>query len=378
MYSKILFVDDDANMLKAFHRALRNRFELETAISGQEALEKMAANGPYAVIVSDMRMPGMDGLEFLTRAKKEAPLSIRIMLTANSDQKTAIDAVNKGDVFRFLTKPWDAESLTGVLNASLTQYRLVMAEKELLDKTLKGSIQVLTDVLSLVDPLTFGRTSQIKKYAVQIAYAMGIVNEWWLEPLLMLSQIGCVILPDGVVKKISEGADLLPAEAKLYQQHPEVGADLLAKIPRLEEIARAIRYQEKDYDGNGVPADDVRGNAIPLGARLLKIVSDFVQAETTRLTPRQCMEKVKQHASRYDPEMVAVFDRLIGAGAPAAVRPIKVGELCTGMFFAEDVVSTNGMLLMKKGLEATTTVCLRLFHMNQAGNVREPLYVYEE
>src|SRR5262249_53231752 len=127
MSTKILFVDDDASILTAFQRNLRKQFALDVAIGGSEALRAMSAKGPYAVLVADMQMPEMNGLEFLKKAEEISPQTVRIMLTGNADQKTASDAVNLGHVFRFLTKPCSTEELAATLKAGLEQYLLVIA-----------------------------------------------------------------------------------------------------------------------------------------------------------------------------------------------------------------------------------------------------------
>jgi DNA-binding NtrC family response regulator len=152
MSDRILLVDDDANILQGYQRALRKQFVLEPALSGEEGLEAVRAQGPYAVVVADMQMPGMNGVEFLARVKEIAPDTVRMMLTGNADQQTALEAVNEGHIFRFLTKPCSPDLLAKMLGAGLKQYGLVMSERDLLAKTLRGSIQVLTDVLGLVNP----------------------------------------------------------------------------------------------------------------------------------------------------------------------------------------------------------------------------------
>ena len=139
----ILFVDDELRILQAFERQLRKRFSIRTAESAQEALKILEVDGPCAVIVSDMWMPGMDGIELLARVKNLYPDTVRIMLTGNADQETAIEAVNCGQIFRFLTKPIPPEALTNSLDLAIREYRLITAEKELLSQTLKGSVNVL-------------------------------------------------------------------------------------------------------------------------------------------------------------------------------------------------------------------------------------------
>ncbi len=144
---QILFVDDDQNILNAYCRALRKEFRIETALGGEEGLEMIAGHETYAVIVTDMRMPGMDGIQFLAQVKEQSPDTIRIMLTGNADQQTAIEAVNEGNIFRFLTKPCPAEVLGQVLAEGIQQYRAIKAEKQLLAKTIQGSAQMFTDLL---------------------------------------------------------------------------------------------------------------------------------------------------------------------------------------------------------------------------------------
>ena len=142
---RVLFVDDEVRVLQAYKRALRKIFSIDTATGGQQALELVDSRGPYAVIVADMRMPGMTGVQLLAEMRNRAPNTVRIMLTGNSDQQTAIDAVNEGDVFRFLNKPCSPENVGRAVAAGINHYRLATAEQDLLEKTLSGSIEMLSD-----------------------------------------------------------------------------------------------------------------------------------------------------------------------------------------------------------------------------------------
>src|SRR6266481_5372243 len=130
MSAKILCVDDEANVLEAYQRNLRKRFSIDTALGGEAALALIGSQGPYAVIVADMQMPGMNGVEFLTLAREKAPDTVRIMLTGNADQKTAVEAVNKGQIFQFLNKPCPPEMLGTALANGVRQYSLITAERE--------------------------------------------------------------------------------------------------------------------------------------------------------------------------------------------------------------------------------------------------------
>lgn len=138
---KILFVDDEEDILNSFKRQLRKKANISVATSGQEALDLIDSEGEFAVIVSDMRMPIMDGAEFLEKSKIKSPNSIRILLTGQTDLTSAISAVNKGQIFRFLSKPCPQEVMQDTLKNAIRQYRLINTEKDLLQNTVKGSIE---------------------------------------------------------------------------------------------------------------------------------------------------------------------------------------------------------------------------------------------
>lgn len=205
MSDRILLVDDDSNVLDGYRRGLSREFLIETATGGDQALPLIEKEGPFAVIVSDMRMPGMSGTRLLSAVKSVAPDTVRIMLTGQADMETAIDAINEGSIFRFLRKPCTREAMAKTLTAALVQYRLVTAEKQLLEQTLSGSIQVLTEVLSLVNPAAFSRAERARRYICHVVQAMKLGNSWQYEVAAMLSQLGCVTLAPETVEALYKG-----------------------------------------------------------------------------------------------------------------------------------------------------------------------------
>jgi len=243
MSEYILCVDDDENILKGFRRQLRGQFELETATSGQEGLELFKRKGPFAVVVSDMRMPMMDGIEFLSRVREANPDSVRIMLTGNADMQTAIDAVNEGNIFRYLTKPCSSDELAKAINAGIEQYRLINAERELLQKTLTGSIKMLTDILSMVNPAAFSRASRLRRLVGRLAAEMKLPNLWQYELAAMLSQVGCLTLLPETLERLNHGERLSADEQRMFVTHPAVGSKLLSNIPRLQSVAKMVEKQ---------------------------------------------------------------------------------------------------------------------------------------
>lgn len=377
MSNKILFVDDEPHVLEGYKRALRKQFEMDLASGGAEALALIESGGTYAVIVSDMRMPTMDGVELLEKVKQRAPETVRMMLTGNSDQKTAIDAVNRGDIFRFLNKPCTAQALADALLTGQEQYRLITAEKELLQKTLAGSIRVLTEILSLVNPEAFGRTARLLKMTRGLIEEMDLPKTWWMEPMVLLSQIGCVTLPDSILNKIVTGNLLDSDEQALYAKHPGVGAGLLAKIPRFEEISRSIRYQEKNFDGTGIPRDTISGQSIPQGARLLKVVLNFDRYESMGLPPTGSLTRMKQKSDCYDPEILSALEKILLTAAPVKTREVRLDELVDGMILAVDVKSRNDILIASKGHQITASVKQRLINFHDNNNLAGSIHVVD-
>ncbi len=260
--SRVLFVDDEPNVLNAIRRSLRE-FDVHTAESGAAALRLIAESEPFSVIVSDCRMPEMDGIELLKRVATVCPASIRVMLTGNVDQETAVKAVNEGDVFKFLNKPCDPEALKRVLATAVRQHELVTAEKELLEKTLKGTIKVLADLLGIVKPEAFGRTGRLRRMVRDVSARIDGAQNWELDAAVLLSQLGCVNIAEDTLEKFHRGEDLDANERAALAGHPLLGADLIEQIPRLQRVAKIVLYQNKAFDGSGFPIDDIKGEQLP-------------------------------------------------------------------------------------------------------------------
>jgi response regulator RpfG family c-di-GMP phosphodiesterase len=375
MSRKILCVDDEPNILQAYQRSLRKQFDLHTAAGGAEGLQEVAAHGPFAVVVSDMRMPGMDGIQFLTALKQNCPNTVGMMLTGNADQETAIRAVNEGQIFRFLTKPCSPDDLAKALNAGLEQYRLIMAEHELLGKTLRGSIKVLNEVLSLSNPIAFGHASRVRDLVGLICKEMNVTHAWECEIAAMLSQIGCITIPSDTLERFCHGKTLLRSELEMIQAHPGVGRDLVAHIPRLEGVARIIAYQQKCFDGSGVPEDDVAGQEIPLGARILKAALDYDAAHWGRHNELDAVSHLVSHARWYDPAVLEALKAVVGIQESQLQSQISLRELVPGMTLCDDVRTGDGMVVVTKGQEVTQALCQRIHNFARHRRIQEPICV---
>src|SRR5918911_2964995 len=165
---RVLCVDDEPNVLEGLRRTLGGHYRVRTAVGGAAGLEAIEREGPFAVVVSDLRMPEMDGVAFLSRVRQRSPDTVRVLLTGQADLDAAIAAVNEGHIFRFLSKPCAQPVLFQALAAAEEQYRLITAERVLLEQTLYGSIKALTDILALAVPSAFGRAVRAKAHLSEL------------------------------------------------------------------------------------------------------------------------------------------------------------------------------------------------------------------
>ena len=365
MRERILLVDDDSNVLDGYRRGLSREFLLETAIGSDQALPLIENNGPYAVIVSDMRMPGMNGIQLLSAAKTLSPETIRIILTGNADLETAIDAINEGSIFRFLIKPCDRELMAKTLSAALMQYRLVTAEKELLEETLSGCIHVLTEVLSLVNPAAFGRAERARRYIRHIVKVMKLGNPWQYEMAAMLSQLGCVTLAPETIEAIYKGEALTPAEQAQYSAHPSVAYDLLSKIPRLEPIAWMIEHQNGPIPSDGGPetAEIRRGAEI---LRLILAYEDLIHKGSSRT---EAVHRLTRLNPKFSPEFFNALVLLDPHAEEEETKKCRIEELAPGMIIQQEIRTVDGTLIISKAQEVTPAVIFRLKNLQARGAI---------
>ncbi|MEX2186413.1 MAG: HD domain-containing phosphohydrolase [Pirellulales bacterium] len=371
---RVLLVDDERLLVEAVQRHIRRRFDVHIATRASEAFDILAQQGPFAVVVSDMKMPGMDGIQFLAGVKESWPDATRIMLTGLTDVQTAINAVNDGHVFRFLTKPCPADILTAAIEAGAKQYELITSERELLSKTLGGAVSLLTQVLSLVNPEAFGRAARARETVRQICTIMAVGQSWEIEMAAMLSQVGCVAAAEEPVRKAMKGEILTPEEQDAYAAHIKIGHDLVDKIPRLGNVAKCILYQDKRFDGSGYPADDRVGPMIPLGGRMLKAAIDLDALVSGGTDNETALATMERRRGWYDPTVFAALEAV--ANPRYEIRNVRVLELDESMTFDEHVVAVSGDVLVAGGQRATAIIRERLCeYAKTCRSIREPIRV---
>lgn len=379
MNVKILFVDDDPNILRSLTRRQNGHFQIETANSGHEGLALLESQGPFTVVVSDMRMPVMDGIQFLEKVKEYSPDTVRMMLTGNADLQTAIDAVNKGSIFRFLTKPCPSQVLVEAIISGVKQYRLVNAERELLEKTLKGTTEVLTEILGMVNPVAFSRASRASKLIKGITHYLEMPNAWEFELAAMLSQLGCITLPPDILEKAQHQKPLSRNEEQMFRDHPSIGHNLLANIPRLELVACMIEGQQRSTKEPNLPVTVTSDeNRVELGSQLLKLVLDFDEYLTRGVAPDVAISAIREQIGVYNPDLVTALEKVYQEGDPVddtRVRVTTVDHLAIGMIAAQDIYTTDELLLVHKGQEVTYPILIRLRNFAKRVGIVEPFRV---
>ena len=351
---RILCVDDEPNVVSGLKRNLMPHYDVTTQTSGAKGLEAIEKEGPFIVIMADMRMPLMDGATFLTNARAVAPDTIRMLLTGYADVESAISAVNDGQIFRFLTKPCPPETLLKAFSAAVEQHRLVDAERALLEQTVHGAIKTLTDILELANPTAFGRATRVKKYVAALAEHLALRDRWQVEVAAMMSQIGSVMLSPETLNKVYYGKPLSLEDKAQVAQIPKVLDGLLANIPRLEPVRDILS------SANGLPLSartrkKDEDETIKTGARILKVAVGFDVFEMQGNTTSAALDMLRA-TGECDSKLIDVFAEIHRKLEKAGVKEIPLSEVKQGMVFAEDVTAPTGAVIIPRGFEVTPSL----------------------
>ena len=351
MKAPILFVDDEPNVLRSFRRTLGGKLDVSFAEGGLKAVEHLKAHRDVGVVVTDMRMPGMDGLRFIAEARKIVPQAVFVMLTGNSDLETARRAVNEGQVFRFLNKPVESDCLQQCLAASLEHFRLRHAERELLGKTLKGSIHLLTDMLGLAMPEVASRNSRVAELARRVAEMLNLPSVWQIEVSAMLSQIGRFALPPHLAEADDPKSITDPLERRQWQSHPQRALQMLEHIPRLDLPGRIIAAQFEAVETPELTDPTDPKQLEGWSACIVRLALRFTAllAEGQSFTAAQ-----KQLASEFESVCPCVAQRFASLPsedvlAEAKKMQLDPQQLRAGMHLAGDLRLKTGALLLPTG-----------------------------
>ena len=406
MPSSILLVDDEPGILSSLRRLLRpSGYTIHTAEGGAAGLEILERES-IDLVISDMRMPEMDGARFLEQVRLRWPDVVRILLTGYADVSSTVAAINRGEIYRYISKPWEDNDLVLVVRDALEGRRL-RAENERLLRLTQEQNEQLKQLNQGLEEKVRQRTSEIEQINSFLNLANDKLKQNFLVSIKMFSSLielrGNLVAGHSrrvatLVQKLGERmamprheqhdlfyAALLHDIGKIgfsdsllarpvsklsseelgnYRKHAVIGASALTPLEELAEVAKIVRSHHERFDGQGFP-DGLQGTAIPLGARILSIVNDYdgLQIGTLsekRVNADEAMALVTQsRGKRYDPNVVDAFVEMIGHLARDDVAkelPVPYADLQSGMVLARDFVSREGLLLLAADFVLDTRV----------------------
>jgi CheY-like chemotaxis protein len=372
---RVLCVDDEPYVLDGLKRSLRARYDIVTTTEPVEALARLAEDGNgFAVIISDMRMPQLTGVEVLERAKTVAPDTTRVLLTGDADIHGAMAAINQGHVFRFLLKPCPPLDLEATVRAAAEQHRLVHAERELLEATLKGSVDALMDTLGMAQPALFSRAGRLRRLAGNLCEKLAVPDAWQVEVAAQMGEIGAITLPPSVIPALEGGTPATEAEALMIARLPGLADSLLARIPRLEAVREIVRHQ-LPTDRNPVTP---LAAAAPEGARLLQAVREY-DALVWRGMPADLAVAALSARKIHSREVLVALAEVGGMRLPSeAVREIDVEELAVGQELADDLYSAKGLMLVGRGQVITERLLVRVRNYEMTTGLQGRILVVDQ
>lgn len=400
---KVLLVDDEENILTSLRRLMLDEdFSVLIANSGLQGLEFLKTETDIGLIISDQRMPGMTGVEFLMQARHLAPEALRILLTGYADINATIDAINKGGACRYITKPWKDEELLQIIRDTVQKYLLIQENKRLtevvnrqneelkewnarlkgrvleqttqirkqneelhdLNTKLKSNYQnvilAFSGLLELRDKTARNHSRNVRNLAVGAARALGLPEEEVesIDVGALLHDIGEIGIPEAILSKPVE--QMGQEDVATYRLHPVRGQTAIDFIEDLRNAGSLIRHHHENFDGSGFP-DGLKGEAIPVGARII-CMADFIDMNIGRLGGENALditlEKVTNSLSRmFDPKLFAIMKKLASVQyfVPPAIRQqmieteMEPSDLYEGLALSRDVCSGTGLLLLGKG-----------------------------
>jgi len=411
----ILVVDDDSQIVSTIVFTLRRAGYDAVGISDPRHALEILQKQQFSVIISDQRMPNLTGLELLAQSRQIQPYITRVLITAVVNLDMVVEAINKGEIYRFIVKPWLHEEFLATVKNSVQRYELICQNARLQDATqamneqlielnrsLEQQVQLvarqndqLTGVnVALEDNLvrsmelcvhtmetfypTLGnqarRVSQICK-SIATVLQLSAEDRRVLESSALLHDIGLVGVPRNIIKKWQEEPRLLGMhEAALIHQHPILGQELAAFTSNLDKVGVVIRAHHERYDGSGYP-DQLVGENIPWLARLLAVAVAYASC---RLMDNDAVERVKYGSgSAFDPEAVRAFLRAhVIADVSRKERQITLSDLRPGMVLAQGIYTHNGLLLMPEGQQLNATFIEKLLNHNRIQPINQSLVVY--
>lgn len=263
-----------------------------------------------------------------------------------------------------------------VVDEGLKYYHLQQAERELLEQTLLGAIKVLSEMGGIIVPRQFGRAARIKQLMSMLGVAMQARDLWQLEAAAMLALIGTVTLPAELLERHLALTPLNPEEKAQYYSHVHTAHVMIKAIPRLDEVANIILYQEKNMDGSGYPQDSVKGDEIPLGARMLRVLLEYDRLCEAGRDSQRALKELEAAPECFDVKVLIALSSVAGVASGFEQRTVSIFELREEGLLGEDLVMENGTLLVSKGAPITSMLVKKLQFLAKKGKIANKILVY--
>lgn len=353
MAARIICVDDEPNVLASLKLMLRE-YDVHTATSAAQGLELLKAFDPVPVVISDMRMPQVSGAQFLKEVAVRYPMTARVLLTGASDMEAAVDAVNLGNLFRFLLKPCPPEHLRATLGAALEHHRILTSERDLLQRTLVGSMHALTEVLGIADPVAFGRIGRLKELACAVARKLNLEELWPIEYAALVCQLGNISLPEATAKKLYANLEMTAQERVQIDAALRLAPEIIKHIPRLDPVRRILEDLAAARQGNFDKLDP--------GARVLRLILAYEAMERSNKHQMTVLKLLHERANEFD---VATFNALLQVLGAAPLHidgavSVRIDRLRPGMVTADELRALTGVLIVPRGVVLTESLIARL------------------
>ena len=392
---KILFIDDEPELLNAFVSLMRKEnVKVKTLHDSKEIEAVLNSDGPFAVVLSDQRMPEYDGVQVLEIVKQKFPETVRVLVTGYADYKDTIRAINVSGITSYISKPWDDNNLKQQINGWISQYNLKSHNEylldlldkenkklnEVLDGTVAQSVRILGDIANNISPQVAALSQNVKTVGSAFLQAfpnLTIQEKWEIRRAFDLFNVGLALLPAEIQHMIQKHGFSVLDRSTLSRNHHLTAAGLLKDIPRFENVARIIELQARDFNGSGEPLDDkTKGTDIPFGARFLHILINLVKQNSAGTHGSDLLHQMEFSPEKYD---IKLIRQILGKYSERNLSPeekrLYISDLQPGMILVEDVRSKSGQLFLKSGHILTDTFVNILRQWHKRDTVNEPIKI---
>lgn len=366
----ILCVDDEPALVEGLRRQLDPLYDVVIAYSGFEGLARLQDGRTFSAIVSDVRMPGMDGVTFLKEAAALHPQTSRILLTGHADLPSAAAAINEGQLFRFLLKPCGKETIMGAIADGVRQFELMQAETELLEQTLRQSLGAMAEALSLVVPSAAQPFLKVRRLARQLCKKLSINGMWEVEIACMFSHIATLTLRNEVLEDLVNSKDRDPDTLRPLSQGNVVAQRLTAQIPRLGSVRDLLRGAGR--------LDRSKSEQFDLAVWIVNICSEYGRCLVAGMDPENALALVQAKAEEVPDRLKEVLGTMVTPTETRHDRAVSFHELRPGMLIVEPVYMGDGVLLIPADSEVTNPLIEQLRPFAATKRLLEPLIVREE